>query len=313
MRPMNMLIIQENGRHAKNRYFRECFALQSALQRLGWAVDIWGLGHPEFPCLAFAETGPAAQVAGSGESGVNQMPDFNAYDVILNLENYDEIGWVPTLADVKAYKIMWVIDAHVRGMAPYRQLYLRDHYDLMLHSTRDFIVGEADARIKQNSVWFPNCLNDALIHPMDVEKKYAIGFCGNIVNREPYLSFIESSFLLKRDIFVIGADMVRAVNSYQLHFNKNIANDINSRNFETLGCKTMLLTNANPQYGDLGFVDGENCLIYHDHSELRDKIHYALDHPQQREQIAENGYALSRRHTYDERAKALVALLERRL
>lgn len=308
-----MLIIQENGRHAKNRHFRECFALQSALQRLGWETDIWGLGHPEFPRLAFSETGSATQLSGSGQSSVNETPDFNAYDVILNLENYDEIGWVPSLADVNAYKIMWVIDAHMRGMAPYRELYLRDRYDLMLHSTRDFIVGETDARIKQNSVWFPNCLNDALIYPLDMEKKYDIGFCGNIVNREPYLSFIETSFQLKRDIFVIGADMVRAINSYKIHFNKNIANDINSRNFETLGCKTMLLTNANPQYDDLGFVDGENCLIYHDLSELQDKIQSALDHPQQREQIAENGYQLGKRHTYYERVKSLVALLQRKL
>jgi hypothetical protein len=288
---MKALIIQENGRHSKNRHFRECFALQSAFQRLGWEAYIWGLGHP-------------------GQGGINKTPDFNAYDVVFNLENYDEIGWMPSLAHIKAYKIMWVIDAHMRGMAPYRELYLRDRYDMMLQATRDFVAGEADARIKENSVWFPNCFNDALIHPKDIEKKYDIGFCGNIVNREPYLSFIEASFQLKRDIFVIGADMVHAINSYKIHFNKNIANDVNYRNFETLGCRTLLLTNANPQYIDLRFVDGENCLIYHDLAELRDKIRYALDHPQRREQIAENGYQLSKRHTYDERVKSLVTLLQ---
>jgi Glycosyl transferases group 1 len=284
---MKVLIIQENGRHARNRHFRECFALQSAFQRLGWEADIWGLGHPGFP----------------------GTPDFNAYDVVFNLENYDTSGWVPSLTQVKAYKIMWVIDAHVRGMAPYREIHLRDRYDLMLQATRDFITGEADARIKKNSVWFPNCFNDALIHPQDMEKEHDVGFCGNIVNREPYLSFIEASFQLKRDIFVIGADMVRAINSYKVHFNKNISNDINYRSFETLGCRTLLLTNANPQYIDLGFVDGENCLIYHDLAELREKIQYALDQPRQREEIAENGYQLGKRHTYDERVKSLVSLL----
>ena len=285
---MKVLIIQENGRHGRNRHFRECFALQSSFQRLGWGADIWGLGHPGFP----------------------ETLDFDAYDVVFNLENYDGTGWVPSLAHVKAYKIMWVIDAHVRGMAPFCEVYLRDRYDLMLQATRDFIVGEADARIKKSSVWFPNCFNDTLIHPQDIEKKYDIGFCGNIVDREPYLSFIEASFQLKRDIFVIGPDMVHAVNSYKVHFNKNIANDVNYRSFETLGCRTLLLTNANPQYTDLGFVDGENCLIYDDLAELRDKIQYALDYPHRREQIAENGYQLSKRHTYDERVKSLVTLLQ---
>lgn len=220
---------------------------------------------------------------------------------------------VPSLTHVKAYKIMWVIDAHVRGMTPYRELYLRDRYDMMLQATRGFVAGEADARIKESSVWFPNCFNDALIQPQDIEKKHDVGFCGNIVNREPYLSFIEASFQLKRDIFVIGADMVHAINSYKVHFNKNIADDINYRNFETLGCRTLLLTNANPQYTDLGFVDGENCLIYQDLAELRDKLRYALDHPQRREQIAENGYQLGKRHTYNERVKSLVTLLQRKV
>lgn len=295
-----VLIIQENGRHEKNRHFRECFALQSAFQRLGWQADIWGLGHPGFPNHAYAPDGGKAL-------------DWNAYDVILNLENYDETGWLPGLAEVKAYKMMWVVDAHVRGMAPFRALYHRDRYHLMLHSTRDFIVEEEDACIKQNSVWFPNCLNDALIYPQNIEKEYDIGFCGNIVNREPYLACIETSFQLKRDIFVIGADMVRAINSYRLHFNKNIANDINYRSFETIGCRTLLLTNANPQYDDLGFVDGENCLIYRDMAELREKIRFALGHPQERARIAENGYQLSRRHTYTERVQALITLLQHKL
>ena len=208
---MKVLLIQENGRHSKNRHFRECFALQSAFQRLGWEADIWGLGHPGFPGFACSTTEGDTGFSELGNGAVHRTLDFAAYDVIFNLENYDETGWVPSLAHVKAYKILWVIDAHMRGMAPYRELYLKDRYDMMLQSTRDFIVEETDARIKKNSIWFPNCFNDALICPQDIEKKYDIGFCGNIVNREPYLSFIETSFQLKRDIFVIGADMVHAI------------------------------------------------------------------------------------------------------
>lgn len=298
---MEVLIIQENGRHSKNRRFRECFALRSAFQHLDWKADIWGLGHPGFPGSVCSEAGEDTSFPG--------RLDFNSYDVIFNLENYDRTGWVPSLKHVKVYKILWAIDAHVRGMAPYRDLYLRERYDMLLQSTRDFIMEEEDARIKKNSVWFPNCFNDALIYPKDMEKKHDVGFCGNILNREPYLAFIEEYFRLRRDIFVLGADMVDAINSYKLHFNRNIANDINYRNFETLGCKTLLITNANPQYIDLGFVDGENCFIYHDLPELRGKIQYALDHPRQREQMAESGYELSKRHTYKERIKSLIALL----
>lgn len=307
---MKVLLIQENGRHRKNRHFRECFALQSAFQRLGWEADIWGLYHRDFPSLAFSVAWRGKRFFGLEHSGIEKMMNSNAYDVTINLENYDTRGWVPSLKNVTSYKIMWVIDAHVRGMAPFRELYFRDRYDMILQATRDFIEDEQDARIKKNSVWFPNCLNDALIYAQDIEKKYDIGFCGNILNREPYLSFIEKSFQLKRDIFVIGTDMVNAINSYKIHFNRNIANDVNYRNFETLGCKTLLLTNANPQYAELGFVDGENCLIYGDLTELQEKIRFALAYPQQREQIARNGHQLSTRHTYKERVKSLIEVLQ---
>lgn len=70
---MKVLIIQENGRHSKNRHFRECFALQSAFQLLGWEADIWGLGHP-------------------GRGGIDKTLELNAYDAVFNLENYDETG-----------------------------------------------------------------------------------------------------------------------------------------------------------------------------------------------------------------------------
>ena len=34
--------------------------------------------------------------------------------------------------------------------------------------------------------------------------------------------------------------MVDAINSYYIHFNRNIGDDINYRTFETTGCKTLL-------------------------------------------------------------------------
>ena len=40
-----ILIIQENGRHERNREFRECFCLKRAFNQLGFGCDIWGKGH----------------------------------------------------------------------------------------------------------------------------------------------------------------------------------------------------------------------------------------------------------------------------
>ena len=98
--------------------------------------------------------------------------------------------------------------------------------------------------------------------------------------------------------------MVEAINKYKCHFNLNISNDINFRSFETIGCGTLLLTNYNPQYEELGFIDGENCFMYSDPNSLIEKINYIKNNDTN--EIAKNGYELSTKNTYLERVKMLL-------
>lgn len=280
---MKILIIQENGRHEKNRKFRECFSLQRALIANGQECDVWGLGHANY----------------------NSKIKFNDYDAIINLENYDDIGWVPNLKDCKAYKAIWCIDAHCRGLMPYLKTYNEGRYNIILQATKDYL--------NEFSVWFPNCYDDTLLQPRDIPKRADVGFCGNVQNRGPVLDLLKNNFNFLADIFVIGDDMVNAINSYRIHFNMNISNDINYRSFETIGCKIPLITNYNPQYEELGFKDGYNCFMYRNGQELIDKIKAGLADPDALNTIAEFGYILAKKHTYNQRAKKLIKFLETKL
>jgi len=277
---MKIIIIQENGRHDANRNFRECFSLQRAFKKLNHKCDVWGLDHDNF----------------------DMIPDWNSYDLILNIENYDTTGWVPSLKLItKPKKAVWSIDAHCRGEEIFENTFREGEYDYLLHSTKDFVK-------EDYHIWFPNGFDDNLIKPMDVEKKYDLAFCGNYINRKPILEFLESEYGLHLDIFVIGDAMVEAINSYKCHFNLNIGNDINYRSFETIGCGTLLLTNYDKQYEELGFVDGENCFMYNDIDELQDKIKYIKG--ADTSTVANNGLKLSKQHTYYERVKSLMEKLQ---
>lgn len=280
---MNFLVIQENGRHDENRNFRECFCLQRALIANEQKCTVWGLNHTNW----------------------NDQIDFNEYNVIINLENYDETGWVPNLAESKAYKMIWCIDAHCRGMTPYLKTYTEGKYNVILQATKDFL--------DVNSVWFPNCFDDTLIEPRYVIKRADVGFCGNILNREDALNILMTHFDFMGDIFVIGNDMVNAINSYKIHFNMNIANDINYRSFETIGCRIPLITNYNPQYEELGFKDSINCFMYKNANELVSKIKEGLANKLLLNTIAENGYELSKKHTYNQRVKHLLKFLANKI
>jgi len=275
---MNVLLIQENGRHDANRNYRECFCLQRSFTKLGHDCDVWGLGHENF----------------------ESTPNWESYDWIINLENYDELGWVPSLSNVSnPKKFLWSIDAHCRGEHIYENTFRTGKYDILLHSTKDFVT-------KDYHRWFPNAFDDSLVKPLNIQQKYELGFCGNYVNRRPILEWLERNHGLHLDIFVIGDDMVKSINSYKCHFNLNIANDINYRSFETLGCGTLLLTNYNPQYDELGFVDGENCLMYKTQEELEEKIRFVKTNNV--EEIAKKGFDLSSQHTYNSRVQELLGL-----
>lgn len=277
---MNILIIQENGRHDKNRNFRECFSLKRAFEYYGHDCLVWGLGHEKF----------------------SQIPDFEKFDIILNLENYDVINWVPDLKNTtKPLKLLWSIDSHCRGSEIFEKTFHEGRYNYLLHSTKDFVK-------EKHHVWFPNAFDNLLIKPLNIDKKIKFGFCGSISNRAEILKFLCDNFNLHLDIFIIGEDMVKAINSYYCHFNLNHSNDINYRSFETIGCGTMLLTNFNQQYEELGFENEKNCLIYKNINEL---IDYAknLDFFN-KTNISQNGQLLSLKHSYIERVKLIISIYE---
>ena len=103
--------------------------------------------------------------------------------------------------------------------------------------------------------------------------------------------------------------MVKAINTYKIHFNCNIGNDINYRSFETIGCKTVLATNYDKQYLDLGFIDGENCLLYKNEDDLIYKLKNTLNNDNLMDILSSNGYELSKKHTYEIRMKYLIKYL----
>ena len=316
---LKILLIQEKSRHAINIDFRECCCLKRAFESLNQSVDIWGLGWDNFLT----------------------PPDFNSYDLIINMENYGD-KWLPDLSKIhNPQKMLWTIDSHTRGLDAYVRIFNAGNYDILLQSTRDFVPLDPNKK----SIWFPNSFDDSLFRYTDWnKKKFFIGFCGSLLNRRPYLQKLQEWFGndFKENIWVLGPDMVSAIQSYKINFNLNVANDINFRSFETLGAGSVLCTNDNPQYVDLGFQDGVNCIFFRhtfdiftrtvnetlgfrpristdlvmsvmnqsNFKNLHDRLSYYHTNQHELEMLVKNSIALSKRHTYKERAKLLMKNIE---
>ena len=208
---------------------------------------------------------------GKGWENFHSVPDLNSYDLIINMENYGDT-WIPDLSKVQnPQKMLWVIDSHVSGLNPYIKIFNTGKYDLLLQSTKDFVQSDPNKK----SIWFPNAFDDTLFSQTGwMEKKHFIGFCGSKLNRGPYLKRLHKWFGpdYKENIWVLGKDMVSAVQSYKIHFNLNLANDINFRSFETIGVGTVLCTNYNSQYIDLGFENNKNCILYEHKTDVLNKF-----------------------------------------
>lgn len=278
---MKVLIIQENGHHEANRNYRECFCLQRGFEHNGAEADVWGKLHNNF----------------------EKTPDWDSYDLIFAIENWD---WMPNLSKVKAKKFMWAIDAHCKGAGVYDKIAHDNNFDAVFHATPSFTTPD---------YWLPNCYDDTLIKPLETKLQdvriHNVGFCGNIANRKDAIDYMIRNYQMRFDEMVIGDSMVRAVNSYKLHWNMNISNDINYRNFETMGCRTCLLTSSHPYYEALGFRDGNNVLMWRNGDELHELILKALKDEEWREAIARNGHELAKKyHTYKHRANRILEIIK---
>lgn len=278
---MKILIIQQKGLHEKNWQFRESLNYKKAFIKLGIEAEVWGQFYDNFS-IPF---------------------DFisKEYDVIFLIENYDN-GWLPDISNFKGLKLFLSVDSHC--IAHHHVITcIKNKIDIVLNA----IESHSKFFNKFKTFYIPNAYPDDLIDfKPNINKIYDVGFCGNYVNRADWINSIPN---IKKDIFVIGEDMVNAINSYKIHFNRNMADDINSRTFETLGCKTFLLTNETENLSKL-FKIGEHLDTYTTKENLLDKIKYYLNNDDLRNKIAENGYNFAKQnHTYLNRADNIIKII----
>jgi len=285
---MKILIIQEKGRHKKNWMFRESLSIQRALTNLNIESTVWGLNYDNFSTSFW------------------QLE--KEHDVILLIENYPQTDWLPDLSKSNKLKVFWAIDSHV---------VLNEHIELCKKFKIDIVLNAVYGHEKFFNMfkteYFPNAYCDELIKPLEIEKIYDVGFCGNINNRGGWLNEIKKYYNLKLDEFVIGEDMVKSINSYKIHFNRNIADDLNYRTFETLGCKTFILTNETPGLSNLFDIE-KNIITYSNEWDLLDKISYYLKNPDERNKIATEGNNhVIKNHTYLKRMEQLMEILKKEI
>ena len=282
------MIIQSGGmhdgirtNHCKNDHMRECLAMQHAFRANGWEADVWGIRLPNF------ET----------------PPDFDSYDYLMTIENY-ELEWLPDFSKItKPVKMQWIIDLHCIPPDTFRQV--TSQMDIVLHSTKSLLDGYKQMHPDKEHMWFPNSLDDRYFTNRHLKRSKDCIFVGNLVNREPLLRVVEHCGV-ELHIMKTGDEMLNLINSTKVHFNKSMSKDVNYRCFETMGCGACLLTNHLEELQELGFEDGVNCFMYKGEDEIKEKLRLALDNW---ERVGKSGEEFVKEHTYTKRVESLISAL----
>lgn len=298
------IIIQSAGEHLPNKFLRECLALQHALIQNGQQADVWGPRHEGYD--------------------PHQIPDWESYDFVLVIENY-ELGFLPNFNNIhKPLKLQWIIDLHCKGPTSY--LPISRQMDVILHSTKSLIPGyrKSLSDDKITHLWFPNGVDDRYFkvfpEQTPLEKIHSLTFIGNLNNRKDYVNRLKNEARLGSEgtdnqleyFFRIGEEMFQTVRQTKVNFNKSIGCDVNYRNFETIGLGTCLCTNYMAELEELGFKDGVNCLMYRTYEECVQKIKDVLgeENDAKREAIARTGAEFAKAHSYTQRIATLISAIK---
>lgn len=273
------LLLQDVGIHEKNKHLRECLVLQRGIQNTGHQCDVWGKGY-DFP-----------------------KPDIDSYDVVIDMwEAYHEHL---DLSAVKTTKFLWVCDSHINGEDLYLDIAKKGNFDAILKTSSGMFLDFP-------SYWFKPWIDLDFIDKKENNKEHFIGFCGNKYSeRSAYIDNLTHRYGLKQDIMVIGKDMVDAINSYKIHFNKSLGDPhgFSYRIAETLACQTLLLTNSSYMNEQVGLVDGVNCLLYDTYEDILEQLEWIKNDEAAIQEISQNGYELRNQFSSENRALELIEIL----
>lgn len=212
-------------------------------------------------------------------------------------------GYEPQNLDaITCPKACYFIDSHYNVQAAIERSRQFDYLFIAQHSDLQEI-----RQHKQQTYWLPLGCDPEIHGGGAVEKKYDLGFVGNMNPiRTRLLEALGTvcSVHVERSFF---EKMSLTFSASRLALNNASYDDLNMRFFEVLCTGSLLLTNETRDSGqDVMFHDGEDIAVYHGDT-ICETARFYLENEELREQVAARGRQLVlNAHTYDHRVRDLI-------
>ncbi len=190
-------------------------------------------------------------------------------------------------SSIQVPKVWWAVDTHQFLSL---QMEKAKYFDLVFSAQKNAL-----SALGPNAVWLPV---GASLHEKDcqLERNIDVGFIGNIHpklhrRRKKILKRLLTeipNFKCFTNVFL--REKAELTSRMKIMLNVSLNNDINLRVFSVLAGGAMLITDKIHDNGfEELFEDGKHLVTFETEEELIDKIHYYLEHEDERERIAKAG------------------------
>ena len=236
----------------------------------------------------------------------------SSYDLYLRIDDGDYKYDLPKHLKPKAF---YACDCHLKY--PYSQIQRQaKNYDFVFVSQK----GTEEELRKEgiNAFWSPMACDPEIHKKLDLEKIYDIGFVGTSggVPRKFYLQELRerypNSFIAQADYRMMSKIYSQAkIGFHYIYCTSKHRDHLSMRVYEIMSCGAMALINdTNGRFKEMGFIDRENIVIYHNPKELFMLIDYYLKNEEERQNIADEGYNLVvTKHTYERRVEKVFKIM----
>jgi hypothetical protein len=273
--------------------------IERALRSAGETVEYVGIGAPGHPGYA-------------SEQSLTTLAKDSIYLWIDPAGRY----FPPDIEEARALTAGYLVDCH---LGHWRESAAR-FFDVVFLAQKRYVEPYKRLLGHDQVYWLP--LGAAADAHVDhgVERDLDVAFVGNIDRSHKATPRVRRLQLLaqryRTNEFGRPATPEEVGHIYsraKIVFNTSIAGDATMRLFEGTACGALMLTDPiAAQNGGDELFDGKEIATYRNDAELIERIDYFLAHPAERERVARAGQARTLRdHTYDARARTMLATLRR--
>ncbi len=256
--------------------------LLQALQEAGHHVVTCGPGEECDVQISYDSLVPVTDI-------LDQAPACFTPDVLLFMDNSKPL-LLSGLEDCPIPTVWYAVDNHLHG--PWQSDGAK-LFDVVFVAQKDFVTDFREGPVANRVAWLPLFCKSNKDTRLALETQHEVAFVGSIdPKKNPDRTALLERLSKRIPLHCTTGEYVSVFNQSKIVLNQSVKSDVNYRTFEALGCGSFLITEKVGNGQAELFTDRVHLALYESGNidQLVETVQYYLDHDEERETIAWQGW-----------------------